>query len=1035
MKRLAAVVIACLIVVPSVIRPSIYVAKADAVGYTQTPLKSVPIMSNDSVSAITPGGRVAPNGNAITRGLQMTFGGYTHAQSTLRKTSASYNQALIYPFNGSNLNWRIITGYNTPSPSDHNCAIANHCYETDSLDFVPVSASAQGQPVVAPASGTVAWMDPSSYKSGETWDSGYSNCMSIQIDNYSNYYLMICHVQFSQQYKSGQHVDQGSNIGMVGPKDVNSSGPHIHITLYYASSASAGPTERSAVAFADPWSISGCSYPSNGQQGQYQGTSGLPNTCPTGGTVPPASPYSLTASANGQTSIHLTWQESDSVDSFKIYRDNAPQSPLGTVSGSTRQFDDSNALRCHTPYWYHVVATKNGVDSSQGTVPAQTADCSSSNPTPPPSGGNANFTLTSPSYNVQTNQQVNVTIHLHVNSGQFQESTGDHLYGLDSNLYGAYLIQPIKGTVSAGQDFDFQFNETAPGSPGTYTTHWQMKVGGNLIGNPATVTINASSPPPPPPPPGNMHVEYFRDTGLGDRCYDGYENSTYVSKDWGDGAPNSNCPVDHFGARFTETLSFPGGQYRFHCQHDDACRIYIDGDKKLDEPSSGGHDWSGNVSSGNHEIRIEFYDNTGGAHIDAWWQGPGYLPSDQDCSAAPTQWCAWYWLNRTLSGTPAVIQLEGDSINHTWNGSSPFPTFPSTNFSARFTRQAAFDCGTYRFHVFADDGVRLYIDDVLQPQFDQWHDPSGAHYYGDIALTGGTHNLRVEYYQAGGWDGLQVDWAKTSDVGPSCATATPTATPMVVSVEDVSTSDMSHTRTTTFNTGDTIIFGIDATNHGATTQPSTWSWQTVDAFGTEIAALSVDSWQYSMPSGSGGAGWQATIPANLPSGTYTLIGRVTIGDASDAKQVGFTVHNTRPAPPTLLSPSTGAIVNQSDPLTLSWSSSNGQMFAVEVATDSNFSTIVGESYWASSATSFTLSTPPSYMEAGTYYWHVKTRVGSIESAWSDTWSFTVQGIATTATATAQSTTATVQPPNVQLGLGPNRPASRPDQEGGALVGG
>jgi len=725
----------------------------------------------------------------------------------------------------------------------------------------------------------------------------------------------------------------------------------------------------------------------------------------------PSAPNNLTASATGQTSIHLTWQETDSVDSFKVYRDNAPQSPLGTVGGGIRQFDDSNALRCHTPYWYHVVATKNGVDSSQGTVPAQTADCSSSNPTntPQPSGGNANFTLTSPSYNVQTNQQVNVTIHLHVNSGQFRESSGDHLYGLDSNLYGAYLIQPIKGTVSAGQDFDFNFNMTAPSSPGTYTTHWQMKVGGNLIGNPATVTLNASSPPPPPPPPGNMHVEYFRDTGLGDHCYDGYENSTYVSKDWGDGAPNSNCPVDYFGARFTETLSFPGGQYRFHCEHDDACRIYIDGDKKLDEPSSGGHDWYGNVSAGNHEIKVEYYDNTGGAHIDAWWQGPGYLPSDQDCSSAPTQWCAWYWLNRTLSGTPAVIQLEGDPINHAWNGSSPFPALPSTNFSARFTRQAAFDCGTYRFHVFADDGVRLYIDDVLQPQFDQWHDPSAAHYYGDIALTGGTHNLRVEYYQAGGWDGLQVDWAKTSDVGPSCATATPTATPPVVSVEDVSTSDMSHTRTTTFNTGDTIIFGIDATNHSATTQPSTWSWQTVDAFGTEIAALSVDSWQYSMPPGSGGAGWRATIPADLPSGTYTLIGRVTIGDTSDTRQVSFTVHNTRPAPPTLLSPSTGAIVNQSDPLTLSWSSSNGQMFAVEVATDSNFSTIVGESYWASSATSFTLSTPPSYMEAGTYYWHVKTRVGSIESAWSDTWSFTVQGIATTATATAQSTTATVQP--------------------------
>ncbi len=268
------------------------------------------------------------------------------------------------------------------------------------------------------------------------------------------------------------------------------------------------------------------------------------------------------------------------------------------------------------------------------------------------------------------------------------------------------------------------------------------------------------------PPSNTWSVDYWNNKYLaGSPNWHNNESGTYIFRDWGDNGPGGGIQVNEWSARFVRTVYFPGGNYRFHCQHDDGCRIYVDGQNCLDawwDSSFGGHDCARDISSGNHEVKVEFYDNQGGARLEAWWQGPGFLPRDQTCD--PNQWCAEYWGNRNLSGTPAIHRNEGDSLWHDWGSGGPDPTFPADNFSSRFYRNAAFTCGTYRFHIFTDDGVKFWVDNVLR--LDQWRDQV-ASYDVDVSLSSGTHFLKVEHYENGGGAAIRLTWDKLADCQPN----------------------------------------------------------------------------------------------------------------------------------------------------------------------------------------------------------------------------------------------------------------------------
>jgi len=140
-------------------------------------------------------------------------------------------------------------------------------------------------------------------------------------------------------------------------------------------------------------------------------------------------------------------------------------------------------------------------------------------------------------------------------------------------------------------------------------------------------------------------------------------------------------------------------------------------------------------------------------------QKPPTKPTAQPGPDPSRPWRGEYWNNRYLSGN-AKYTSHSKLVDFEWGAKGPGNGIGGTNFSARFTRSRYFDPGLYRFYVQVDDGVRVWVDNVLI--IDQWHDSAPKLYTADKQLSAGSHTLQIDYYQNLG--GAQVKfWPERID--------------------------------------------------------------------------------------------------------------------------------------------------------------------------------------------------------------------------------------------------------------------------------
>ncbi len=132
--------------------------------------------------------------------------------------------------------------------------------------------------------------------------------------------------------------------------------------------------------------------------------------------------------------------------------------------------------------------------------------------------------------------------------------------------------------------------------------------------------------------------------------------------------------------------------------------------------------------------------------------------------AADASWQATYWNNKTLSGTPVLQRSEAD-LNKDWGDGTPDPLIDKDQFSARWTRSINFPTSsTYRFTATTDDGMRVYVDNVLI--IDSWWDSQVHSLSADVFLYAGDHNVKVEYYEAGGKAVAKLSWGAIGGNAP-----------------------------------------------------------------------------------------------------------------------------------------------------------------------------------------------------------------------------------------------------------------------------
>ncbi|MDT4905172.1 MAG: beta-glucosidase [Pseudonocardiales bacterium] len=121
-----------------------------------------------------------------------------------------------------------------------------------------------------------------------------------------------------------------------------------------------------------------------------------------------------------------------------------------------------------------------------------------------------------------------------------------------------------------------------------------------------------------------------------------------------------------------------------------------------------------------------------------------------------------YFTNTTLSGTPAATQTD-PQVNYHWNGASPAPGVPGTNFSTKWTGTLTPPTtGTYTFGLTSDDGSRLFINGTQV--IDNWRDQAANTQTAQVPLTAGQSvQVEIDYYQGGGDAVVNLGWLQPNN--------------------------------------------------------------------------------------------------------------------------------------------------------------------------------------------------------------------------------------------------------------------------------
>jgi len=87
--------------------------------------------------------------------------------------------------------------------------------------------------------------------------------------------------------------------------------------------------------------------------------------------------------------------------------------------------------------------------------------------------------------------------------------------------------------------------------------------------------------------------------------------------------------ADNFSARWSRTRSFDAGLYRFSVRADDGVRLYVDGERVINEwhSSNGSQTYTVDLPlKGSHTLRVDYYEGLGQALVKVSWTRIGDIP-------------------------------------------------------------------------------------------------------------------------------------------------------------------------------------------------------------------------------------------------------------------------------------------------------------------------------------------------------------------------------------------------------------------------
>jgi hypothetical protein len=115
---------------------------------------------------------------------------------------------------------------------------------------------------------------------------------------------------------------------------------------------------------------------------------------------------------------------------------------------------------------------------------------------------------------------------------------------------------------------------------------------------------------------------------------------------WDAASPAAGVPADHFSARWEGNWTFvTSGNYRFYVTADDGARLWVDGNQLINQwrdESETSYTADVTLSSGTHNIKMEYYDNYGDATaILSWTLNPSDLIAREKAQACTADGVLW----------------------------------------------------------------------------------------------------------------------------------------------------------------------------------------------------------------------------------------------------------------------------------------------------------------------------------------------------------------------------------------------------------
>ncbi|MFH0771849.1 MAG: PA14 domain-containing protein [Candidatus Omnitrophota bacterium] len=235
-----------------------------------------------------------------------------------------------------------------------------------------------------------------------------------------------------------------------------------------------------------------------------------------------------------------------------------------------------------------------------------------------------------------------------------------------------------------------------------------------------------------------------------------------INFEWRASSPDASISPDTFSIRWQGQIRIDIAQgYTFYALSDDGFRLWIDGNLILDKWYDQGaeNQITINLAAGFHDIKCEYYENTGWASAQLSWSAASInktvIPSDHLYYFAKYPESPYsqgglkgsYCKFTDTNVFPVFVFSRVDpQINFDWGEASPDSSLGIDKFLIKWKGKIKIDkADTYNFYAVTDDGARLWIDSRLV--IDNWRDQGSTETQGSLYISPGLYDIELDYYE------------------------------------------------------------------------------------------------------------------------------------------------------------------------------------------------------------------------------------------------------------------------------------------------